>query len=502
MSDRPRTHPSGPAHTFWCVVLAGLVHTPSPAGGIEAPSELTPSLEDPALALVRAAQDLGYAAQTISTLAPMPRHEVDAVLQEAAGSLAGVPDGDGIEWSGAFAPLTNRVGLRGAHLFSQGPGGHRFADGDRLEEGLQVRGVTTLGFSLPSVTCASTARLEMSHETTRLRLPRAAVVVRGKGLRLTFGREPRWWGPGLLNEVLLTNNAEAGDGLEIATDGTQQLPWIGPVRASTIVLYFDDPSEPVPYPLLFGQRVVARPSAWIELGAERTVMLGGAGRTERMTWRDVGNVLLGRNENLVRYTGYRDTDQKVGFDATLYLSALAGRIPALRGGRLFYRYAGDDSFEGFLPTRVAHHYGGTFHFDRTSVSLEAFGNVASGLWYWNSEYPRGYRNGSAFLGTDLGWDSRSFRLRVLRTLHRDLGGRFELLLESRGHGFHDDGSLEPARGADPAESIEIGFALTRRLHTGGRATIEFRSRTPRGGFAFDDDDRQARHLVTVTYAGS
>jgi hypothetical protein len=300
--------------------------------------------------------------------------------------------------------------------------------------------------------------------------------------------------------VLLTNNAAAGDGLEIATDGTQRLPLLGPVRASMLLVYFDDAREPVPYPLLFGHRTAWRPNGWVELGAERTIMLGGAGRTERLTLRDVANVLLGRNENVVGYTGYKDTDQKTGFDATLYLGGLRGLVPGFRGGRLFYRYAGDDSFEGILPTRVALHYGGTFLFPETAVSLEAFSNVASGLWYWNSEYPRGYRNDEAFLGSDLGWDARSVRLRLVRSLRRDLGARVEVSLESRGHEFHDDGTLEPARGADPGRTAELGFALTRRLPSNARVTIELRSRLARGGFAFDDERRGARHLVSILWA--
>ena len=231
-------------------------------------------------------------------------------------------------------------------------------------------------------------------------------------------------------------------------------------------------------------------------------MLGGAGRTERYTLGDLADVLAGRNENLVDYEGYRDTDQKMGVDVTLRLPILTRVVPGLRGSRVFYRYAGDDGLDGWLPTRVSHHYGGTFHLPRTRVTVEFLENVAGGTWYWNDEYPAGYTHRGDFLATDLGGDAKSGRLRIVRALGNDLGLRAELFVDSRGHRYHQGPTERPAPGARRALYVETGLALAMRSRFAERIVVEYRFRNPRHGFAYDRDEALPRHLLLVRVRGT
>jgi hypothetical protein len=340
-------------------------------------------------------------------------------------------------------------------------------------------------------------RLDIGRTTARMRWPSAVAAARAGGVRVSLGREPRWWGPGTLTEMILTNNAPAGDGIEIATDGTKRLPLVGPCRFSIFLVHLDDRHRPTKNPLLFGHRTAWRPIPALELGAERTIMLGGDGRTERYQLSDLWDIFLGRRENRRGYGGHEDTDQKVGVDASLYLHPIAGAVPPLRGGRIYFRYGGDDAFKGLLPTRAAHLYGLTLLFPRTRLEALYFEAVADGLWYWNSEYPAGYTYRGDFLGSELGWDSKTLRGRLTLALARDVGLRLDLVRDSRGHRFHQGPGLEPERGASVARAVEAGAALTRRLGGGARITLEYRYRNP-DGFAYDRDRTFPRHVGTVT----
>lgn len=477
-------------------------------------------LRGPVAALHDAALTREAVIDQVSSLAPAPIGDVRTALDALGDELRGIPDADGLPALGSPGPgsgwtfpglaphpllpgvlraAPDETELRGAHLFSGDQGPHRYADGDRNEEGVSLRVRRSLAWA-PSaaVHAVVTGRLESGRVRTRVTWTRAALTWRGAGLRATVGREPRWWGSGRLHEVLLTTNARAVDAVELATDGANRVPLgLGVWRMSTFLGYLDDPDRPNPHPLLFGQRLVWRPGRLIELGVARTVMLGGAGRTQKLGLRDAWNILLSRDENRIDYDGYQDTDQKAAFDATLYLGALARRIPGVRGARFSYRYAGDDSFEGVLPTRVAHLIGLTLELPRTRLIAEYLQNTTAGIWYWNNEHPQGYVFRDDFLATDVGWDTRSTRVRVVHALARDWGMRSELFVDRRGHRFHGEpGIVRPQPGSHRTTAIEGALAVTRRLSAGRRVTVEYRYRDA-DGFTYARDRRRAQHQASV-----
>lgn len=474
---------------------------------------------DPRVSLYHAAVMMGHVPSAITTLSPVTAREASQAIAIAGDALTWVPDTDGLPvdapgsepgtvWPSPGAEaLAERIvhvsdaslSIAAADVFTGDRGIDRFRDGERVEEGGFGRGQATGDLALASwAHVALGARAAAGRTVTRVTWPRASLVLREGGARLTIGREPRWWGPGVLNEVLLTTNAFPTDAIELATDGAHALPLgLGSYKASVFLGYLDDANRPTPYPLLFGHRAAWRPLSWLELGAARTIMLGGAGRTERYTWRSLWDIFLGRGENSVSYQGFRDTDHKVGLDGVVFLTRALEWVPGLCGARAFYRYAGDDSFEGVLPTRVAHHYGGTFLFSRVRLDVELLDDATAGVWYWNSEYPAGYTYHGDFLATDVGWDARSRRVRACIALARDLGLRTEVFVDSRGFRRHQEEGPGPVLGADRSIAVEWALALTRRLGTGVRVTLEYRNRQA-DGFTFDDDRERARHLARLS----
>lgn len=473
------------------------------AAGLAGRAAALPLVDPSRLSTYRAALETGAVLDHVLSLAPVTPADYEDALARSADVLRNVPDGDGLLPALGPTPAPRAsitVELAAARLLTGTRGRRAYAEGDRVEEGVHAR---VLGFRSVSlgthVRAAFAPRLEVGRTATRLRWPAAAVTVSGSGLAVTLGRQGRWWGPGTMTEVLLTTNARAGDGISIGTDGTQRLPLLGPVRAEVLLLRLDDPNRPTANPLLFGHRVAWRPHGVIELGVARTIMLGGDGRTERLTLSDAWDIFLGRRENRPDYRGFQDTDQKVALDGTLYLYPLRRWIPALLGGHVHYRYAGDDGFSGLLPTRVAHLVGGSLLFPRTRVEFERFGNVAGGLWYWNDEYPAGYTVRGDFIGSDVGWDATIARARVTVAASRMVGVRAEFARDTRGHRFHQGAGLEPERGGDPRTVWEGALAITRRATTRTRWSIEWRHRHAPDGVTYDADRATAEHVVRITW---
>jgi hypothetical protein len=469
------------------------------------------SLDDGRVFLYRTATILGYTPDRVTTILPVGESDLAGALSTAGDGLSDVPDADGLPVIHAFRShhearrrSIERAGpteieLRGSHLFEEGKGVRRYSFGDVYEEGIQFRCRTGVAWRPnPQLAIAGAARAEVGRSPARVEWTRLAAALRARGVRVVAGRQPRWWGPGELHEILLTNNARAADGIEIATDGTQRLPWLGPYGLAAFLSYLDDGNRPTRYPLLFGHRVAWRPAPFVELGAERTIMLGGSNRTERLTLSNIWDIFIAHRENISGYRGYRDTDHRIGFDATLYLTPLVRRLwPAARGFRFFYRYGGDDSFEGVLPTTVVHHYGGTLLLPLARLDVEYLANNRWGLWYWNEEYPAGYTYRGAFMGSDVGWDATSLRGRLLVSLHRDLGLRIEVYRDAHGeHRMGERGYVVP-RGRDYSRAVEYGIAFAHRLRHRARLVFGYRFRNPEHGFTFVRDRYYPRHTASI-----
>ncbi len=118
-----------------------------------------------------------------------------------------------------------------------------------------------------------------SEEGADLTLKGAYGVVSFLGLDLTVGKDSQWWGPGYHGSLLLSNNAEPFTMVRLENPEPVLLPWIlkylGPFRWTFFVTRLEHDRRDVPEPYLWGMRIDFKPHPYVEIGLQRTAMLGG-----------------------------------------------------------------------------------------------------------------------------------------------------------------------------------------------------------------------------------
>jgi len=162
-----------------------------------------------------------------------------------------------------------------------------------------------------------------------------------KGVELSVGRQSLWWGQGRHGSLLLTNNAAPLDMLRLTNPTPLQLPWLfrhlGPFRFDLFVSRLEE-DRVVSKPYFGGMRINIKPSRYLELGASRTVMFGGAGRPT-VNAGDFLTIVGGEN-----LSGADDTSNSIaGFDALI-------NLPLLWGMQLYGELHGEDEAGG-LPAK-------------------------------------------------------------------------------------------------------------------------------------------------------
>jgi hypothetical protein len=140
---------------------------------------------------------------------------------------------------------------------------------------------------------------------------------------------------------LLPNNAAPLDMLRLTNPTPLQLPWLfrllGPFRFDLFVSRLEE-DRVVSKPYFGGMRINIKPSRYLELGASRTVMFGGAGRPT-VNAGDFLTIVGGEN-----LSGADDTSNSIaGFDALI-------NLPLLWGMQLYGELHGEDEAGG-LPAK-------------------------------------------------------------------------------------------------------------------------------------------------------
>lgn len=181
-------------------------------------------------------------------------------------------------------------------------------------------------------------------------------------LEIRAGMVRTFWGDGYEGSLLLGRTAPPFETIRVRTIRPARIPGLGSAgrfHASAFLGYLDDGERVVPNPLLHGARLEWEPTNWSRFSLTRTILFGGAGRTNKLKLRDLWNILLARNENRKDMRDYRDSDQLASFGLELRLPSpltVRDRTP-IDGGRVFYEYAGEDGFHGIVPRAPAHHFG-------------------------------------------------------------------------------------------------------------------------------------------------
>lgn len=165
---------------------------------------------------------------------------------------------------------------------------------------------------------------------------------------LIIGQIPTWWGPGHDGSLIRGDASKPVAGITLQRD-TQAAPnhpylnWIGPWQYQLFAGQLDD-YKAIPDTKLIGMRLTANPTDWLEIGASRTFMWGGEGKSESLS--SFFDALTGTKDNV--YDADEDiSDQLAGFDARINLAPLTNNnLPV----SIYGQYVGEDE-AGYLPAK-------------------------------------------------------------------------------------------------------------------------------------------------------
>jgi len=248
-------------------------------------------------------------------------------------------------------------------------------------------------------------------------------------LELEGGRDSLWWGQGYHGSLILTDNAKPFDLIKLSNPRPVVLPWVlkylGLFKFAAFWTRLEQ-DRYIPDAEFMGLRVDIKPFPFLNIGASRTIMLGGEGPQapkgiSELSGRDWIRVLSGRN-----IAGDLDTNQIAGVDARLHFCTLDRWIPVLRTLDMWGELYGEDQ-AGKFPSRngyvVGMKLGDILLTGKTDFVLEYATNVVAehpGVWYTHHVYRTGYRYDERVMGHDMGGEAREIFARLEHYLTPDL----------------------------------------------------------------------------------
>lgn len=165
---------------------------------------------------------------------------------------------------------------------------------------------------------------------------------------LIAGQIPTWWGPSHDGSLIRGDASKPVIGVTMQRDkqaapSSKYLSWVGPWQYQLFAGQLDD-YKAIPDTKLIGMRLTASPTDWIELGASRTFMWGGDGKSQ--SFSSFVDALTGTKDN-VDNKDDDISDQLAGFDARVNLAPLTNaNLPV----GIYGQYVGEDE-AGYLPSK-------------------------------------------------------------------------------------------------------------------------------------------------------
>ncbi|WP_281753292.1 capsule assembly Wzi family protein [Thermodesulfovibrio yellowstonii] len=304
-------------------------------------------------------------------------------------------------------------------------------DGDHYEKGSNLR----IGFAsraeLEWLSFYINPELKYSDAENNLIAKRFYGVMNFLGLELTLGKDSQWWGPGYHGAILLSNNPEPMKILRITNSQPVLLPgifkYLGLCKFTFFATRLDKERNDISEPYLWGMRLNFKPHPYIEMGFQRTALLGGKGRPEGFkTW---WYSFIGKGENL---GGVEAGDQRAGFDIKLTLPFKWQPL------QLYGEAAGEDEAGG-LPSKWAYLMGlylpRILNFERIGFRVEYANTHVPGypnVWYRHHIYHAGYTYKGRIIGHHIGTDSRDIFLE-LSYLIPEIGGKISFSYDIEEH---------------------------------------------------------------------
>ena len=163
-------------------------------------------------------------------------------------------------------------------------------DGDLYARGSNERvGLTSRLENLGPLSIYLNPEYRISDDASEGILKKGYAVLGFSWIDIVAGRDSQWWGPGQHGAILMSNNAEPLTMIKLTGPVPQVLPWIlkylGPFQYNVFVSQLEKDRTDYPRPYFWGMRFDFKPHRYIEIGLERTAILGGTGRpTDASTW--------------------------------------------------------------------------------------------------------------------------------------------------------------------------------------------------------------------------
>ena len=380
------------------------------------------------------------------------------------------------------------VSLRGSHILRDTDVQHRLDHGYNITEGLVLTRDGHLFVEGNWLAVNAAYRLRADRHALTFQPLVLNVRTGWKNIRLTYGQEPLWWGPGVRGSMLITTNARSLNQIRLESDSPWRLPGflesLGKWQAGLFVSKMNDPHRgDFPDPWLTGLRVSYRPTSWFVLSGTRTIMLGGQGNEFVLTWDSFWNLVTGKNENKGAGAGNNNTDQKASLDASLYLWPVFRNIPVVEGGRFYVEIAGEDSPQTkfgpdvFLPSARGEMFGVELVARGALLRFEHAHSVDDkNLWYWHHLYRDGYTYRGRIMGHPMGGDSKSWTTQAEVPMGRR--GLIAAGWERYRHGYEAEPGVPPSWVDPPVSTGTVDlYELAVEVYSGrwpGRFRVEGR----------------------------
>ncbi len=384
---------------------------------------------------------------------PLSRKTAERLLREAEANLEGRSE----FIKGLVAALRQRLGPSGAEAGVMKPldsvyAGYVYSDsdaqalnynndGDVYAKGSNFRtGFHSRLDDIGPFSLYFNPEFRMEEADSDLTAREAYAVLAVSWLDVIVGRQSQWWGPGHHGAILLSNNAEPFDMIKFTNPEPAVLPWLfrhlGPFQFTFFVTNLEKQRN-VPEPYLWGLRFDFKPHPNLEMGLERTALLGGRGRSEDLGTWGKSFFGLGDTEN----TGEAATDpgdQRAGLDIKWTIPTVA---------QIYLEAVGEDEYNN-LPNIWAF-VGGVylprvFGNDRIDLRMEGGSTrgrrLSPSVWYNHYIYGSYSYNGN-IIGHHIGTDTRDA---FIETSYRmqDGGSRIFFFYDREEHNLRGAGSSE------------------------------------------------------------
>ncbi len=294
-------------------------------------------------------------------------------------------------------------------------------DGDRYEKGSQYRFNFSTRTDLGWLSLSFNPEIRYSDSDTDLVMNRAYGVLNLSGLEIELGKDSQWWGPGYHGTILLSNNSEPFTILKFSNSQPVILPslfrHLGLFKFTLFAARLEKERE-VPNPYLWGMRMNIKPNPYIEIGLQRTALLGGKGRSENLkTWL---KSLTSAGESA---SPGELTDQRAGVDVKLTIPFRWQPI------QWYAEAAGEDKSADKVAYLTGVYLPGILGIDRLYFRAEFANTHVSGnpsAWYNNAIYLSGYTYKGRIIGHHIGTDARDLYLEAGYILPKIKSGRLSL----------------------------------------------------------------------------